>query len=61
MKPPVHQEQGPATTLPVGSPAAVRGYLGLLARRHRGGFATVVAAKPSAPTACPTYTASITL
>ena len=25
------------------------------------GFATVVAAKPSAPTACPTYTASITL
>ncbi|HJD85108.1 ABC transporter ATP-binding protein [Kitasatospora aureofaciens] len=43
MKPPVHQEQGPATTLPVGSPAAVRGYLGLLARRHRGGFATVVA------------------
>ncbi|MFB7906470.1 ABC transporter ATP-binding protein [Kitasatospora sp. NPDC056076] len=42
MKPPVHQEQGPVTTLPVGSPAAVRGYLGVLARRHRGGFATVV-------------------
>ncbi|MEU4118025.1 ABC transporter ATP-binding protein [Kitasatospora sp. NPDC028055] len=42
MKPPVHQEQGPATTLPVGSPAAVRGYLGVLARRHRGGFAAVV-------------------
>ncbi|MGW3039637.1 ABC transporter ATP-binding protein [Kitasatospora sp. NPDC001159] len=43
MKPPVHQEQGPATTLPVGSPAAVRGYLRLLAERHRGGFAGVVA------------------
>ncbi|MFE5584358.1 ABC transporter ATP-binding protein [Kitasatospora sp. NPDC056531] len=43
MKPPVHQEQGPATTLPVGSPAAVRGYLRLLAGRHRGGFAGVVA------------------
>ncbi|MFD5462455.1 ABC transporter ATP-binding protein [Kitasatospora sp. NPDC127059] len=42
MKPPVHQEQGPATTLPVGSPAAVRRYLGVLARRHRGGFAAVV-------------------
>ncbi|MFJ8471693.1 ABC transporter ATP-binding protein [Kitasatospora sp. NPDC094011] len=42
MKPPVHQEQGPATTLPVGSPAAVRGYLGVLAKRHRGGFAAVV-------------------
>ncbi|MGW4894693.1 ABC transporter ATP-binding protein [Kitasatospora sp. NPDC004240] len=43
MKPPVHQEQGPATTLPVGSPAAVRAYLGLLARRHRGAFSSVVA------------------
>lgn len=42
MKPPVHQEQGPTTTLPVGTPAAVRGYLGVLARRHRGGFAAVV-------------------
>ncbi|MFG3051569.1 ABC transporter ATP-binding protein [Kitasatospora sp. NPDC048239] len=43
MKPPVHQEQGPTTTLPVGSPAAVRAYLGLLARRHRAGFSAVVA------------------
>ncbi|MFG2844039.1 ABC transporter ATP-binding protein [Kitasatospora sp. NPDC048296] len=43
MKPPVHQEQGPVTTLPVGSPAAVRGYLRQLAARHRGGFAGVVA------------------
>ncbi|MFE6055466.1 ABC transporter ATP-binding protein [Kitasatospora sp. NPDC056446] len=43
MKPPVHEEQGPATTLPVGSPAAVRGYLLLLARRHRAGFSGVVA------------------
>ncbi|MBV6697977.1 ABC transporter ATP-binding protein/permease [Kitasatospora aureofaciens] len=42
MKPPVHHEQGPATTLPVGSPVAVRAYLRLLARRHRGGFAAVV-------------------
>ncbi|MFJ2577844.1 ABC transporter ATP-binding protein [Kitasatospora aureofaciens] len=42
MKPPVHHEQGLATTLPVGSPAAVRAYLRLLARRHRGGFAAVV-------------------
>ncbi|MEU8919758.1 ABC transporter ATP-binding protein [Kitasatospora sp. NPDC048545] len=43
MKPPVHEEQGPATTLPVGSPAAVREYLLLLTRRHRGGFSAVVA------------------
>ncbi|KOV20724.1 multidrug ABC transporter ATPase [Streptomyces sp. XY431] len=42
MKPPVQQEQGPATTLPVGSPAAVRGYLRVLARRHRGAFSAVV-------------------
>ncbi|MEU9075677.1 ABC transporter ATP-binding protein [Kitasatospora sp. NPDC004745] len=42
MKPPVQQEQGPATTLPVGSPAAVREYLRLLARRHRRGFSAVV-------------------
>ncbi|MGW2250282.1 ABC transporter ATP-binding protein [Kitasatospora sp. NPDC001660] len=43
MKPPLHQEQGPAATLPVGSPAAVRAYLRLLARRHRGAFCGVVA------------------
>ncbi|MBO1413735.1 ABC transporter ATP-binding protein [Streptomyces sp. FH025] len=43
MKPPVQQEQGPATTLPVGSPAAVRAYLWLLGRRHRRGFSAVVA------------------
>ncbi|MFJ9447077.1 ABC transporter ATP-binding protein [Kitasatospora sp. NPDC101235] len=42
MKPPVQEEQGPAATLPVGSPAAVRGYLLLLARRHRAGFSVVV-------------------
>ncbi|MFD9592829.1 ABC transporter ATP-binding protein [Kitasatospora sp. NPDC059973] len=42
MKPPAHQEQGPATTLPVGSPATVRAYLRLLARRHRAGFGAVV-------------------
>ncbi|MEV4615350.1 ABC transporter ATP-binding protein [Kitasatospora sp. NPDC049258] len=42
MKPPVVQETGPATMLPVGSPAAVRSYVRLLARRHRGGFAGVV-------------------
>ncbi|MGW2868277.1 ABC transporter ATP-binding protein [Kitasatospora sp. NPDC001225] len=42
MKPPVQEEQGPPTTLPVGSPAAVRGYLLLLARRHRRGFSAVV-------------------
>ncbi|WP_441248814.1 ABC transporter ATP-binding protein [Kitasatospora sp. McL0602] len=43
MKPPAHQELGPATMLPVGSPAAVRAYVRLLARRHRAGFGAVVA------------------
>ncbi|MFJ7909407.1 ABC transporter ATP-binding protein [Kitasatospora sp. NPDC096204] len=43
MKPPVQEEQGPVATLPVGSPAAVREYLLLLARRHRAGFSAVVA------------------
>jgi len=43
MKPPSVQEQGPSTMLPVGSPATVRAYVRLLARRHRGGFATLVA------------------
>ncbi|MER8187336.1 ABC transporter ATP-binding protein [Kitasatospora sp. NPDC094015] len=42
MKPPVVQETGPATMLPVGSPAAVRSYVRLLARRHRRGFSGVV-------------------
>ncbi|MFD0404641.1 ABC transporter ATP-binding protein [Kitasatospora sp. NPDC127116] len=42
MKPPFQEEQEPAATLPVGSPAAVRGYLLLLARRHRAGFSAVV-------------------
>ena len=42
MKPPAQQEHGPATMLPVGSPAAVRGYVRLLARRHRGNFGSVV-------------------
>ncbi|MFE4516917.1 ABC transporter ATP-binding protein [Kitasatospora sp. NPDC056783] len=43
MKPPVQEEQGPAVALPVGSPAAVRGYLLLLVRRHRAAFSAVVA------------------
>ncbi|MFJ1706420.1 ABC transporter ATP-binding protein [Kitasatospora sp. NPDC088346] len=42
MKPPVVQESGPATVLPVGSPSAVRSYVRLLARRHRRGFTGVV-------------------
>ncbi|WP_405016574.1 ABC transporter ATP-binding protein/permease [Kitasatospora sp. NBC_00070] len=42
MKPPTIQERGPATMLPVGSPATVRAYVRLLARRHLGGFGTVV-------------------
>ncbi|MER5641941.1 ABC transporter ATP-binding protein [Kitasatospora sp. NPDC002227] len=42
MKPPAQQERGPATMLPVGSPAAVRRYVRLLARRHRRGFGAVV-------------------
>ncbi|BFV60276.1 ABC transporter ATP-binding protein [Kitasatospora sp. CMC57] len=43
MKPPVIQERGPATMLPVGSPATVRAYVRLLARRHFRGFGAVVA------------------
>ncbi|MEW1912460.1 ABC transporter ATP-binding protein [Kitasatospora sp. NPDC085895] len=43
LKPPTVQEQGPATMLPVARPATVRAYVRLLARRHRGGFAAVVA------------------
>ncbi|MFE3108859.1 ABC transporter ATP-binding protein [Kitasatospora indigofera] len=43
MKPPAQSESGPATMLPVGSPAAVRSYVRLLARRHRGNFGAVVA------------------
>ncbi|WP_100835510.1 ABC transporter ATP-binding protein [Kitasatospora fiedleri] len=43
MKPPKIHEQGPATTLPVGSTAAVRAYGRMLLRRHRGGLAAVVA------------------
>ncbi|KQV13337.1 MULTISPECIES: ABC transporter ATP-binding protein [unclassified Kitasatospora] len=42
MKPPTIQERGPATMLPVGSPATVRAYVRLLARRHFRGFGTVV-------------------
>ncbi|MEU9127677.1 ABC transporter ATP-binding protein [Kitasatospora sp. NPDC048540] len=42
MKPPVVEESGPATMLPVGSPAAVRAYVRLMARRHRSGLAGVV-------------------
>jgi ABC-type multidrug transport system fused ATPase/permease subunit len=41
-KPPAVQERGPATMLPVASPAAVRAYVRRLGVRHRGGFATVV-------------------
>ncbi|GAA1070222.1 ABC transporter ATP-binding protein [Kitasatospora arboriphila] len=43
LKPPTVQEQGTATMLPVARPATVRAYVRLLARRHRGGFAAVVA------------------
>ncbi|MFJ8046236.1 ABC transporter ATP-binding protein [Kitasatospora sp. NPDC096147] len=42
MKPPLIQEQGPATVLPVATPATVRAYVRHLARRHRGGFGAVV-------------------
>ncbi|GAA1170859.1 ABC-type multidrug transport system fused ATPase/permease subunit [Kitasatospora gansuensis] len=42
MKPPLIQERGPATMLPVGSPATVRSYVRLLARRHFRGFGAVV-------------------
>ncbi|MFI5530839.1 ABC transporter ATP-binding protein [Kitasatospora sp. NPDC051853] len=42
MKPPLVQEQGPATVLPVATPATVRSYVRHLARRHRGGFGAVV-------------------
>ncbi|MER5867207.1 ABC transporter ATP-binding protein [Kitasatospora sp. NPDC002040] len=42
MKPPTIQERGPATMLPVGSPATVRSYVRLLARRHFRGFGSVV-------------------
>lgn len=42
MKPPALQEHGPATMLPVGSSAAVRSYVRLLARRHRAGFGAVI-------------------
>jgi ABC-type multidrug transport system fused ATPase/permease subunit len=45
MKPPadpVQQEREVATLLPVGSPAGVRAYVRLLARRHRGTFGAVV-------------------
>jgi ABC-type multidrug transport system fused ATPase/permease subunit len=42
MKPPTIKERGPATMLPVGSPATVRSYVRLLARRHFRGFGSVV-------------------
>ncbi|MFC1433894.1 ABC transporter ATP-binding protein [Streptacidiphilus sp. N1-3] len=42
MKAPERPAEQTATMLPVGSPAAVRGYLRLLATRHRRGFGTVV-------------------
>ncbi|KJK57967.1 ABC transporter ATP-binding protein [Saccharothrix sp. ST-888] len=42
MKPPVVRQHGPAAMLPVASPATVRSYLRLLARRHRSGFAAVI-------------------
>lgn len=42
MKPPLIKERGPATMLPVGSPATVRSYVRLLARRHFRGFGSVV-------------------
>nr|BFD94689.1 ABC transporter ATP-binding protein [Kitasatospora sp. Xyl93] len=51
MKPPVQEEREPAATLPVGSPAAVREYLLLLARRHRAGFSAVVSLHSTATVA----------
>ncbi|MEY9962582.1 ABC-type multidrug transport system fused ATPase/permease subunit [Streptacidiphilus sp. MAP12-16] len=42
MKAPERPAEQTATMLPVGSPAAVRGYLRLLAVRHRRGFGAVV-------------------
>ena len=42
MKAPERPVEQTATMLPVGSPATVRGYLRLLARRHRRGFGAVV-------------------
>jgi len=44
VQPPVHDPAAPqrSTTLPVGSPATVRAYVGELARRHRGAFLMLV-------------------
>ncbi|MFE2428776.1 ABC transporter ATP-binding protein [Streptomyces sp. NPDC059373] len=44
VKPPEHDPAAPqqSTTLPVGSPATVRAYVGELARRHRAAFALLV-------------------
>ena len=45
VKPPEYDPAAPqqSTTLPVGSPATVRAYVGELARRHRGDFALLIA------------------
>jgi ABC-type multidrug transport system fused ATPase/permease subunit len=44
VKPPQYDPAAPqqSTTLPVGSPATVRAYIGELARRHRGAFVVLV-------------------
>ncbi|GAA2237768.1 ABC transporter ATP-binding protein [Kitasatospora cystarginea] len=51
MKPPEVRQHGPAAMLPVASPAAVRAYVRLLARRHRAGFAAVIALNATATVA----------
>jgi ABC-type multidrug transport system fused ATPase/permease subunit len=45
VKPPEYDPAAPqqSTTLPVGSPATVRAYVGELARRHRGDFVLLIA------------------
>ncbi|WP_431046710.1 ABC transporter ATP-binding protein [Streptomyces sp. P1-3] len=48
--PPAHDPAAPesATTLPVGTPATVRGYVRELLRRHRGAFAVLLAVNTAA-------------
>ncbi|MFD5394083.1 ABC transporter ATP-binding protein [Streptomyces sp. NPDC127097] len=50
LAPPEHDPDAPQTltTLPVGSPATVRGYVRGLIRRHRGAFTVLIAANAAA-------------
>ncbi|WP_329144075.1 ABC transporter ATP-binding protein/permease [Streptomyces sp. NBC_01456] len=50
LAPPAHDPDAPqtVTTLPVGSPATVRGYVGGLIRRHRTAFTVLVAVNAAA-------------